>query len=52
MCLTHGRKQKKNWQGGINFSDDPKEKRMYAIQDAGESCPVNFDCYKIKGKDG
>lgn len=32
---------KKNWQGGIDTADGPKEKRMYAIPDLGQKCPVN-----------
>lgn len=38
--LSHSTKQK-NWQGGIDTADGPKEKRMYAIPDLGQKCPVN-----------
>lgn len=39
VTLSHETKQK-NWQGGIDASDNPKEKRMYAIPSAGDKCPV------------
>jgi hypothetical protein len=37
--LSHESKQK-NWQGGIDASETPKEKRIYAIPSALEKCPV------------
>jgi hypothetical protein len=37
--LSHETKQK-NWQGGIDASETPKEKRMYAVPSALEKCPV------------
>jgi hypothetical protein len=36
--LSH--ETKKNWQGGLESSETPKEKRMYAIPGAGFMCPV------------
>jgi hypothetical protein len=37
--LSHDTKQK-NWQGGIDASENPKEKRMYAVPSAMDKCPV------------
>lgn len=39
VTLTHETRQK-NWQGGIDTSENQKEKRMYAVEIAGDSCPV------------
>jgi hypothetical protein len=35
--LSHDTKQK-NWQGGIDASENPKEKRMYAVPSARDKC--------------
>ena len=37
--LSHETKQK-NWQGGIDKTDAPKEKRMYAVPNSEKYCPV------------
>jgi hypothetical protein len=37
--LSYDTKQK-NWQGGIDASENPKEKRMYAVPSARDKCPV------------
>ena len=37
--LSHDTKQT-NWQGGIDTSENPKEKRMYAVPSARDKCPV------------
>ena len=39
VALSHETKQK-NWQGGIDANENPKEKRMYAVPSAGAKCPV------------
>ena len=37
--LSHETKQK-NWQGGIDKTDAPKENRMYAVPNSEKYCPV------------
>lgn len=37
--LAHNTKRK-NWQGGIDASENHKEKRMYAVPSARDKCPV------------
>ena len=39
VALSHETKQK-NWQGGIDANENPKEKRMYEVPSAGAKCPV------------
>ena len=39
VSLSHYTKQK-HWQGGIDYFNSPKRKRMWAIPDLGEKCPV------------
>ncbi|XP_062568618.1 uncharacterized protein LOC134230786 [Saccostrea cucullata] len=39
VTLSHETKQK-NWQGGIDSTENPKEKRMYAVPSAGDKCPL------------
>jgi hypothetical protein len=40
LSPCHTTQNKKNWQGGIDTSENPKEKRMYAIPELGKKCPV------------
>lgn len=34
------KKKPKNWQGGVDSTENPKEKRMCAVPSAGEKCPL------------
>ena len=45
--LSHDTKQK-NWQGGIDASENPKEKRMYAVPSARDKCPVQSLLFLLK----